>query len=85
MKRASAESRLLDSPSRDKPGDSATCPPQRGVCRVCGGRDGHAHDEDHGLPCGWLDTGHTLCNFLYCIAVVPMSEIELMVPEIEAT
>lgn len=85
MKRASAETRLLDSPSRVKPGDSAATPQRRGVCRVCGCTDDHPCIDENFHCCVWVDANHTLCDNLDCIAVVPMSELELMVPEIEAT
>lgn len=51
-----------------------------GKCRVCGCTDlAPCVDEETGLTCVWVDAEHTLCDFIQCIAVVPICELERMV------
>jgi hypothetical protein len=73
MKRASAESRLLDSPSR------RTHVTVVGRCRVCGCTD-LCPCINAGVPCSWVDAEHTLCNSVECVARVPLRELEVMTP-----
>jgi hypothetical protein len=51
-----------------------------GKCRVCGCTVDRPCLDETGLPCSWIDAEHTLCDNLDCIARVPMSELEKMVP-----
>lgn len=51
-----------------------------GRCRICGCTDFSPcvleyEDEDHQLPCGWLDFDHTLCSNPRCVALVPLDEL----------
>ena len=73
-KHGQPESRLLDSASRN-----VIVP---GRCRICGCTEERpCIDPETQMPCGWLDREHTLCDNINCIARVPMSEIETMIPD----
>jgi hypothetical protein len=55
-----------------------------GRCRVCGCTElkpCQIRTDDAGFcPCWWVDKAHTLCSNPRCIAVIPLSEIELELP-----
>jgi hypothetical protein len=79
MKRASAESRLLDSPRSH----SVVIV---GKCRICGCTDENpctaewVGDAIDAPRCAWVDREHTLCDSIHCLARVPLRELEEMVP-----
>lgn len=52
----------------------------RGTCRICGCTDKTPCVDEFENPCAWIDAEHTLCDNLDCIARIPMSELEAMLP-----
>lgn len=85
MHRLGPEGRLNDCPVATTPGGAAADPHRPGVCRVCGCTDSTPCVEENGMTCVWVDANHTLCDHLECIAQVPMSELEQMLSNLEAT
>lgn len=51
-----------------------------GKCRICGCTQERPCLDDNNVPCSWIDREHTLCDNLDCIALVPIGELEQMVP-----